>query len=279
MESLEISAKTVDEAVDLALQQLGAKLSEVAITILGEGRGGILGIGAENAKVRVTKLDVGRSRMSGTAFPPRPPVISYAADTSSDAGEDDDDEYEDGDDEEDEGLPAELTGNPASAVGREVLESLLDRIGVDADIAEVRPTGPPPSGAGSVVAFDIRGGDLGLLIGRRGQTLASLQYLVNLIVARRVKGQPSVVVDVEGYRARRFQSLTGLAKRMADRVRQSGQPVTLEPMSASERRIIHMALQDNVDVMTESAGEGDARKVTIAPRRAGGAPRSMPQRE
>ncbi|MEK7215874.1 MAG: RNA-binding cell elongation regulator Jag/EloR [Chloroflexota bacterium] len=270
MESLEISAKTVDEAVELALQQLGAKLSEVEITILGEGRGGILGIGAENAKVRVTKLGVGRSRMSGTAFPPRPPVISYATDTSSDAGGNDD-EYEDEGDEEDEEeqLPAELTGNPALAVGREVLESLLDRIGVDADIAEVRPTGPPPTGAGPVVAFDIRGGDLGLLIGRRGQTLASLQYLVNLIVARRVKGQPSVVVDVEGYRARRFQSLSGLAKRMADRVRQSGQAVTLEPMSASERRIIHMALQDNIDVITQSAGEGDARKVTIAPRGAG----------
>ena len=271
MESLEISAKTVDEDVDLALKQLGAKLSEVEITILGEGRAGILGIGAENAKVRVTKLDVGRSRMSGTSFPPRPPVISYATATgSAQDEEDDDEEYEDGDEEdefEDEELPEGVAGSPASAAGREVLEALLHRIGVDASIAEVRAPGPASSSGGPVVAFDIRGSDLGLLIGRRGQTLASLQYLVNLIVSRRVKGQPSVVVDVEGYRARRFNSLSGLARRMADRVRQSGQAVTLEPMSASERRIIHMTLQDNVDVTTQSAGEGDGRKVTIAPRR------------
>ncbi len=261
MESLEINAKTVDEAVEIALKQLGAKLSEVEITILGEGRAGILGIGAENAKVRVTKLDVGRSRMSGSNFPPRPPVISYATDTSPEADEEDEDDGH-------EPLPAAVAGSPVSAVGREVLESLLDRMGVDASVSEVRPPGPPSTGPGPVVAFDIRGGDLGLLIGRRGQTLASLQYMVNLIVARKVKGQPSVIVDVEGYRARRFQTLSGLAKRMADRVRQSGQPVTLEPMSASERRIIHLALQDNTDVTTQSAGAGDARKVTIAPRRA-----------
>lgn len=265
MESLEINAKTVDEAVEIALKQLGAKLSEVEITILGEGRAGILGIGAENAKVRVTKLDVGRSRMSGSNFPPRPPVISYATDTSPEADEEDE-AYDEDDDNEP--LPAAVAGSPVSEVGREVLESLLDRMGVDASVAEVRPPGPPSTGSGPVVAFDIRGGDLGLLIGRRGQTLASLQYMVNLIVARKVKGQPSVIVDVEGYRARRFQTLSGLAKRMADRVRQSGQPVTLEPMSASERRIVHMALQDNTDVTTLSAGEGDARKVTIAPRRA-----------
>lgn len=264
MDSLEISAKTVDEAVDQALQQLGAKLSEVEITILSEGRSGILGIGAENAKVRVTKLGASRSRMSNTNFPPRPPVISYATDSRS---QEPDEADEDEDEEDDEPLPRALAGDAVATIGREVLESLLDRMGVDASVADAKPPGPPPTNGGPVVAFDIRGGDLGLLIGRRGQTLASLQYIVNLIVARRVPGGAAVIVDVEGYRARRYQSLRGLAKRMADRVRQSGQPVTLEPMSPAERRIIHMTLQDSGDVTTQSAGEGEARKVTIIPRR------------
>lgn len=249
-EGLEVSAKTVDEAVEIALQQLGAKLSEVEIVILSEGRAGILGLGAEAARVRVTRLERGRSRMSAD-FPPRPPAISYASHTAERAVE-----YG----------PAGVDTSGVAREGRRVIEQLLEGLGMDSDVVETKAAGTASTG-GALVAFDIRGDDLGILIGRRGQTLSSLQYLVNLILSKKLQSPTTVMVDVEGYRARRFESLRNLALRMADRVRGSGQPVTLEPMSAAERRIIHLALQDLSDVTTQSVGEGENRKVTIVLKR------------
>ena len=126
----------------------------------------------------------------------------------------------------------------------------------------------PGDGLGRASAvLDVEGEDLGLLIGRRGSTLAALQYLVNLMVSRQ-QGSPVLVsVDAEHYHRRREESLRGLAQRMADRVRQTGRPLTLEPMPAGERRIIHLALADDPGVTTGSVGDGDARKVVIQPRR------------
>ena len=117
------------------------------------------------------------------------------------------------------------------------------------------------------MAFNVRGDDLGILIGRRGQTLSSLQFMVNLIVGRRLKARSTVHIDVEGYRQRRYEVVRRLALRGADRVGSSGQPITLEPMPASERRIVHLVLQGNPDVITQSIGEGDNRKVSIVPKR------------
>jgi spoIIIJ-associated protein len=115
--------------------------------------------------------------------------------------------------------------------------------------------------------LDVRGEDLGILIGRRGDTLANLQYIVNLIVSRRTKARAAFAVDVEGYRRRREEGLERLALRMAERVRRTGETVTLEPMPPSERRIVHLALAEDSSVVTSSMGEGEARKVSIAPRR------------
>jgi spoIIIJ-associated protein len=109
---------------------------------------------------------------------------------------------------------------------------------------------------------------MGLMIGRRGETLRSLQFMVNLLVSRKVQKWPQVVVDVGNYRQRRQESLEGLARRMAERVRQSGRPLTLEPMGAYERRIVHLALRADPTVYTESAGEGENRKVVIYPAKA-----------
>jgi spoIIIJ-associated protein len=106
---------------------------------------------------------------------------------------------------------------------------------------------------------------MGLLIGRRGETLRSLQFMVNLLVSRKVQKWPQVVVDVGNYRQRRQESLEGLARRMAERVRQSGRPLTLEPMGAYERRIVHLALRADPTVYTESNGEGENRKIVIFP--------------
>jgi spoIIIJ-associated protein len=106
---------------------------------------------------------------------------------------------------------------------------------------------------------------MGLLIGRRGETLHSLQFLLNLMVSRRMQKWPQMIVDVGNYRQRRRDSLEGLARRMAERVQQSGRPITLEPMAAYERRIVHLALREDATVYTQSTGEGEGRKVIIYP--------------
>jgi len=188
--------------------------SEVEITVLSEGRTGILGLGAEDARISV-----------------RPILKAEPPDTAE--------------------------------VAEEVLEKILSGMGISASI-QVESVTQMDS---SAVLLDIRGDDLGILIGRRGSTLAALQYLVGLVVSHRMGGKTAVTVDVEGYRRRREESLRSMAQRIAERVRTSGQSITMEPMPAAERRIIHLALQDSADVTTQSIGEGETRKVVITPKR------------
>jgi spoIIIJ-associated protein len=113
--------------------------------------------------------------------------------------------------------------------------------------------------------FNVSGDDLGVLIGPRGETLDALQYVARLMVAHRLHRRTHFLVDVEGYRERREQALARLAERMADKVRQRHEPISLEPMPPYERRIIHMTLRNAPGVYTESTGEGDRRKVRIYP--------------
>jgi spoIIIJ-associated protein len=209
MESLEISAKTVEEAVELALKRLGARPEEVEVVVLKRGRSGFLGFGSEEALIRVTRYQT------------------------------------------------EGTERAAVILAKEVLEKLLALVKIPATICvnELSQSG--------AIRLDITGEDLGILIGRRGQTLSSLQYLVYLIVSHQMKAHVPVTIDVEGYRERRQEALKSLALRMAERVRDTGQAVTLEPMPASERRVIHLALHDYPEVSTQSIGEGESRKVTI----------------
>lgn len=148
----------------------------------------------------------------------------------------------------------------------QMLDKLLELMGVDADVS-IRDAETPGDGLGMANAvLDVEGEDLGLLIGRRGETLQSLQYLLNLMVSQQVGRQEFFTVDVEGYRRRREDSLNSLARRMADQVKRTGHPVTLEPMPANERRIIHMALSESQSVSTSSMGEGDGRRVAISPK-------------
>ena len=144
-----------------------------------------------------------------------------------------------------------------------VLEELLARMGVDASVEA--ETGEVVEGeeAATSVTLEIEGDDLGILIGRRGQTLASLQYMVRLIIGNKMQVWLPVVVDVEGYKQRRYERLQALAWRLAEQVKVKRVPFTLEPMLAYERRIIHLALVDHPDVTTESIGEGESRRVVI----------------
>ncbi len=148
----------------------------------------------------------------------------------------------------------------------DTLEELLELMDLDAEVTARAPE-TPGDGVGLVKAvLDVTGEDMGVLIGRRGGTMASLQYIVNLTVSRKYKGEAPFSVDVEGYRRRREQTLEDMAFSMADRVRESGRPVTLEAMPAYERRIVHLTLSKDPTVGTASVGEGDSRKVRISVR-------------
>jgi spoIIIJ-associated protein len=145
---------------------------------------------------------------------------------------------------------------------------LLDKIGLMAAVEVVDRGGELDEASGEVspLLLNVVGDDLGGLIGRRGETLRDLQFMTRLITSRRIGTWPNLVVDVEGYKARREESLRSLAKRVADQVRESGQSMVLEPMPAHERRIIHLALRDDPDVYTESTGKDERRKVQILPK-------------
>lgn len=134
---------------------------------------------------------------------------------------------------------------------------MLDGMGIDASLAQ---TDNDP------ITFNIKGDDLGILIGRRGQTLASLQYLVRIIVSYKVGDWSPIIIDVDGYKQRRYKALQALALRMADQVKNRKIPFSMEPMPAYERRIVHLTLVGNPHVTTQSVGLGEARKVVIIPR-------------
>lgn len=148
----------------------------------------------------------------------------------------------------------------------EMLGEMVRLMGFEADIiAEWRD--PDADNEHRYLLLDLQGSELGALIGRRGDTLNNIQYLIRLMVNQRVHKWKNIVVDVEGYRQRRIDHLSQLAQRSASQVAQSGRPLSLEPMPANERRIVHLTLRDNPDVYTESVGDGPKRKVQILPKR------------
>ncbi len=137
---------------------------------------------------------------------------------------------------------------------------------VRAKVQVVEYRGVLDAGQDAPLVLNIEGEDLGILIGRRAETLAALQYLVRLMVNHRVHHWVNLVVDVEGYKARREEQLVRLAERMAERAASTGRAVALEAMPPRERRIVHITLRNHPQVTTQSVGEGEQRKVTIIPR-------------
>ena len=142
-----------------------------------------------------------------------------------------------------------------------VLREILERMSVDAEVSAFDD--------GERIILDAHGCESGLVIGKKGATLDSLQYLVSRIVFRRPGESSPLVVDAEGYRGRREDSLVDLARRLAEKVARSGRPVPVEPMSAQDRKVVHKALAEHPEVRTESEGEGSARRVVIFPKSGG----------
>ncbi|MDQ3044559.1 MAG: Jag N-terminal domain-containing protein [Chloroflexota bacterium] len=265
--SVEIQAYSVEEAVRLALEQLALTPDEVDIEILSDA-------GPDEdaeALVRVTAKGMASQPIpsgGGTSGAPRRPLGPRRVP---------------GDRPSSRGMPSERPSSrglpprqPAADridaedenVAKTVVRELLERMGVRADVMAVdNPSAvsldadDPPT-----IFIDILGRDLGMLIGRRGDNLVQIQYLVNLLINRRLETWTRVILDVEGYRSRREESLVGLAERVANQVARSRRPIQLEPMPPNERRIVHITLKSNPEVTTESTGEGGMRRVTVQPR-------------
>jgi spoIIIJ-associated protein len=234
LDTIEITAPTVEEAIVQGAAELGVAKESLYVEILDEGGRSMLGLSSRPAHVRLTVLS-GRSSARPAARPA--PSVSDSAEDSEEA----------------------------LRVGREIVEELLQRMGVEAKVTSAWAT-PDPDSELSPLLVDIHGDDLSILIGRHGETLAALQYIARLIVGKELQHQVPMILDVEGYRERRERQLRQLARRMAEQAVECGRTMILEPMPAFERRIIHIELRDNPQVTTESVGEGDQRKVTIIPR-------------
>jgi len=245
---IEVSARTVDEATAQALTQLGLRREEVDVEVLHAGSPGrLLGFGAEPARIRVRPLakaavDAGSGRMAGAA----------STDDEGEAGEEEDDAAG-----AEEQIPENLEGEAEMA--RLMLVEMLNRMGLHDASVEVAGTDP--------ILLNIMGDDLADLIGRRGENLRSIQFILNLMVNKQLRRRLRVQLDVDGYRTRREELLRSMAQRFAHRVRSTREPMQLETMPPNERRIIHMELAEDPDVETESTGEADMRRVVIRPRR------------
>lgn len=271
MTSVEIQAVTVEDAVRLALEQLGLDLDAVDVEVLSDA-------GPDEdaeALVRVTA--------KGMASQPVPRAASRGAGRPQGQGQGRDRGPRQpgarrvpGDRPSQRGMPprAERRAAPdrvdeaEETVAREIVAELLEHMGVRAEVVAIDNPSVMPLDADEppTIFIDVLGPDLGMLIGRRGEHLAQLQYLVNLLCNRRLNDWTRVVLDIEGYRTRREESLIGLAERVARQVSRSRRPMQLEPMPPNERRIIHLTLRDNPEVATESSGEGAMRRVTVQPR-------------
>ncbi len=241
--SVEISAKTVEEAIARGLADLSLTREQAEITVLNPGRSGVLGFGAEDALVRIA---------------PRPELQEKVVEVAEPESE-----FEES---APAALAAETPTSEAAQLAADVLQGLLDRMNIRARVTVRVGDDLIEEGEEPPLTLDIVGDDLGILIGRQGETLRDLQYMARLMLSHRLERWEPVVVDVESYRVRRRRSLHLLAIRMAERVVVSRQRVVLEAMPAHERRIIHMALRDHPTVTTKSIGEGEHRKVTIIPK-------------
>ena len=200
------SGKTVEEAIEAGLKELGLTKNEVEIEVLEEPSKGLFGLlGAKSAKVKITENIV--------------------------------------------------PGKKAVSLLEDIFKIMDLEVKIDTEEKD------------GYIKINLTGPDLGILIGRRGDTLDAIQYYINLAANKNQEKRIRFVIDVEGYRQRREDTLHTLAQRLADKAKRKGRDVVLEPMSPYERRIIHTALQNNRDVFTYSEGEEPYRKIVIAPKK------------
>ncbi len=255
--SIEKSGKTVQHAINDALDELNVSADDVVIEVLDEGEsGGLLGIGRKPAKVRVTLEEAEISDDNQ----------DYSTQDATDAAQSDDTYYGDSEENTDELNEAQMTDGdsyeaeaetPEEAEATSYIASILSGIGIHGRISSYREE--------NTVYVDVSGEDCGAAIGRRGETLDAIQYLATLVANRVSEERMRVILDIDGYRRRREDSLISMAERMAEKVTQTGKPCRLQPMSPAERRIVHSSLQNFEGVTTYSEGDDPQRHVVITP--------------
>jgi spoIIIJ-associated protein len=268
--TLEVIAPTVEEALAQGLAQLGLPADAVSVEVLDSGSKGLFGLGGRQVRVRLTvnppaseaPAEVPAREKSKAKREPRASASAPKVPAKEPV------------------RPAQVTKVEGAAAAKPIdsapdghdpvldkteamISKLLYMMGLQAQVSahygEPREDRRP-------IMVDIRGSDLGVLIGRRGETLQAFQYVASLIVGKETQQFVQLVVDVEGHRDRRERQLRQLARRMAEQVTRSGRKLTLEPMPAAERRIIHMELRDHPAVTTQSTGEEPHRKIMIIPK-------------
>jgi spoIIIJ-associated protein len=231
MDYVETEGDTIDQAIEQALKTLGVDRDKITVDILSEGKKGILGFGAQKARIRAT-LRAASVALNG------PRVKSSVVE------------------------PA-ILDHEAVAVGEKakaILSEILTLMGVKASVQTRTDV------TGDEIVIEIRAENSGLLIGRKGQTLEALQYLVTRIAGERQAGEgPHIIVDIENYRERRRKTLEDMALRLGEKAKRQRKTVTVDALSAADRRIIHAALQDDPWVTTKSLGQGSYRRLLIIP--------------
>ena len=207
MSTIEVEAKTVDEAISQACEQLGKSQDQVDVEVLSGSSNKLFGIiGGNKVRIKATARD----------------------------------------------LPVDNAAQKA----QEVLENILERFGAETSVLTEEDS--------ESITLNIKGDGSGILIGRKGQTLDAFQYVVNKIVHRMPDVTKQVIVDTEGYRQRRKETLIDLANRLSEQAKTKGRPVSTSPLNPFERRIIHLAIQDDADLTTQSKGDGIYRSVVIS---------------
>jgi len=240
--TLEVIAPTVEEAIQKGLNELNLSEEAVEVEVLDPGTRGLFGLGSRQARVRLTvrtepeKVVEASVRQTGT-------LVEEGRTASEDGGD---------------GIPQD----DILSTARQTVMELLEKMKIKAQVTvTIKPAEDKDDE--DTVLVNIEGDDLSILIGRRAETLSALQYITSLIVGKRLNRWVPLMIDVQGYRARRERQLRVLARRMAEQAIHTGRRQVLEPMPANERRVIHLELRDHPQVATESIGEDPNRKVTI----------------
>ena len=250
MDYIEVSAKTIEEATSQATAQIESQGRVVtSVKVLEEPSKGFLGFGKKNALVRVY-FEEGTAEHTAVVEEVVS-VVKTVTETAVDTVETDNNEMpvvvEDGITKAEQDFIADT--------GKEFLLGMFGKMGLSVQIEKLTTK--------DKITFQVHGEDLGILIGKHGQTLDAIQYLTNLVANKEVHRRCQIVVDVENYRSRREETLIQLAHRLGAKVRRTRQKIALEPMNAFERKIIHVALQNEKHIKTDSEGQEPYRHIVI----------------
>lgn len=281
--SLEFEAKAVEKALEKASEALNIPVEKLQYRIISYGSTGIFGlVGVKKAKISVIVPDHIKAKTAPPEPDEAPAPAAEAAPDDWDAPDDEDayddeeidigeDESEDFDDETSEhvaSLVEEAFGPEKAPIdlesqevvkGKEALRRIIDFITTGAEIRV--ETGEDR------ILFNIEGGDAGVLIGKRGQTLEAIQYLVEKMINRQSENRIRIQIDVEGYLNNRRENLQSLARKLSEKAKSTGKPATIAQMNAHDRRIIHLTLKNDQGVRTQSIGDGFYRKLVIFPKK------------